>query len=71
MRYLGAETHGPLTLHHSRVELNGMVADLWDYRFPNPVVAGSSGITLAATWRSAAPAVRPSYGRRGSPASPS
>ena len=59
MRYLGEETHGPLTLHHSRVELNGMVADLWDYRFPNPVVAGSRGITLAATWRSAAPGGTP------------
>ena len=59
MRYLGEETRGPLTLHHSRVEVNGMVADLWDYRFPNPVVAGSSGITLAATWRSAAPGGTP------------
>ena len=36
-----------------------MIADLWDYRFPNPVVAGGSGITIAATWRSAVPGGTP------------
>lgn len=65
MRYLGAEIHGPLTLHHSRVEASGMVVDLCDYRFPNPVVTGSAGITLAATWRALRPMARPSCRRRG------
>ncbi len=55
LTHVGEETRGPLTLHHSRSETaDGTIVDLWDYRFPDPVVAGSRGITLAATWRGTA-----------------
>ena len=56
LRYIGAEARGPLTLHHSRAELpTGVTVDLWDYRFPNPVVPFRFELTLAESWRSTAP----------------
>ena len=58
LRYVGAETRGPLTLHHSRAELpTGAIVDFWDYRFASfdPVLDLGSSLTLAESSLSTAP----------------
>ena len=58
LRYVGEETRGPLTLHHSRAELpTGGIVDLWNYRFPNfdPVLDPAAELTLAESSLSTAP----------------
>ena len=58
LRYVGAETRGPLTLHHYRAELpTGDIVDHWDYRFQNfdPVFDLGPSLRLAESSLSTAP----------------